>query len=90
MNFIQTFKSVQTLYFFLTSIEVILIFILLSLVPQSWYEVHLVAFNENGESRESVRNIITFSGDNPNAETVEGIKFFILFTYIFHVYVQCF
>ena len=42
------------------------------LVPQSWYEVHLVAFNENGESRESVRNIITFSGDNPNAETVEG------------------
>lgn len=44
------------------------------LVSQSWYEVHLVAFNKNGESQESVRNIITFSGDNPEAETVEGTQ----------------
>ncbi|XP_054720766.1 protogenin B-like [Uloborus diversus] len=44
------------------------------LSPHSWYEVYIVAFNKNGQSRESVRTIITFSGDNPDVETVEVVE----------------
>ncbi|GBM61531.1 Protogenin [Araneus ventricosus] len=49
-------------------------FLLYDLAPQSWYEVYLIAFNKKGESQEAVRKIITSSGDNPDAETVEVVE----------------
>ncbi|GFT96380.1 protogenin A [Nephila pilipes] len=49
-------------------------FLLYDLAPQTWYEVYLVAFNKKGESQEAVRKIITSSGDNPDAETVEIVE----------------
>ncbi|KAG8180351.1 hypothetical protein JTE90_016382 [Oedothorax gibbosus] len=49
-------------------------FLLSELASQSWYEVYLVAFNKKGESQESVRKIVTSSGDNTDEETVEVVE----------------
>uniref|UniRef100_T1IJK3 Uncharacterized protein n=1 Tax=Strigamia maritima TaxID=126957 RepID=T1IJK3_STRMM len=40
-------------------------YILTDLMPRTWYEVHLIAYNENGDGRESVRPVQTYPEDNP-------------------------
>ncbi|XP_076332856.1 protogenin-like isoform X2 [Tachypleus tridentatus] len=46
-------------------------FFLSNLDPHSWYEVHILGFNEYGDGLESVQNIFTVSEDHPQLEPIE-------------------
>ncbi|XP_023225610.1 protogenin-like [Centruroides sculpturatus] len=49
-------------------------FLITDLAPETWYEVHLSAYNDQGEGNESVRNILTLPEDHPDVEIVEVIE----------------
>ncbi|XP_022249211.1 protogenin-like isoform X2 [Limulus polyphemus] len=46
-------------------------FLLSNLDPYTWYEVHILGFNEYGDGLEAVQNILTVSEDHPDLEIIE-------------------
>lgn len=49
-------------------------YLLTDLASETWYEVHLSGYNDQGEGSESVRNILTLPEDHPDVEIVEVIE----------------